>query len=109
MKLCVVTLVSGRRTHLGRQHAGLARSHRAPDDYVVVAMGDPSLADWTPAEAPVPHVVHLAVDGALPLAAARNLGARAAVDHGDRVRGSQATGPGLRRAGQPRGGGLAGA
>ena len=82
MKLCVVTLVSGRRTHLGRQHSGLARSHRKPDDYVVVAMGDPSLADWTPAEAPVPHVVHLAVDGALPLAAARNLGARVAVDRG---------------------------
>ena len=83
MRLAVITIVSGRPDHLERQHAGLARSTRLPDDYVVVAIGDPAVASWTPASSsPLPFVAELAADGALPLAAARNLGARLAFDRG---------------------------
>jgi N-acetylglucosaminyl-diphospho-decaprenol L-rhamnosyltransferase len=82
VKITVVTLVSGRHGHLERQHAGLARSHRRPDDYIVVAMGYPALADWRPDGPPSPCVAQIAVDGALPLAAARNLGARLAIERG---------------------------
>ena len=101
MKLAVVTIVSGRHEHLGRQHSGLARSTVLPDDYVVVAMDDPALRAWTPAGSPTPFVTDLRGDegrnqgrrgdegrdqvrddGRLPLAAARNLGARVAFERG---------------------------
>ena len=82
MKLAVVTLVSGRHAHLERQSAGLARSTRLPDDYIVVAMDDPDLRGWAPEGLVVPFVADLEVDGRLPLAAARNLGARLAIERG---------------------------
>ena len=82
MKLAVITIVSGRHDHLARQHAGLARSTRLPDDYVVVAIDDPAVSSWTPGAAPHPFFGELPADGPLPLAAARNLGARLAFERG---------------------------
>jgi len=80
--LAVVTIVSGRHDHLCRQQARLALSHRTPSDYVVVAIDDPAVGAWTPPNGPAPHVVDLESSGPLPLAAARNLGARTAFDRG---------------------------
>lgn len=68
MRTAVITIAHGRRDHLAAQQAALARSDRAPDVRVVVAMDDDALR----AEADVVHVDR--VDGALPLAAARNAG-----------------------------------
>jgi hypothetical protein len=80
MRTAVITIVSGRRKHLDRQHAGLAASTVRPDLYVVVAMDDPTLAHWEPAGTPAPLIEKLDVDrAALPLAAARNLGAERAI------------------------------
>lgn len=74
----VVTIVSGRRVHLARQLVGLSRQALPADEVVVVRMDD------TAVEIPAslrPHctVLDLPVPagGPLPLAAARNLGARA--------------------------------
>jgi GT2 family glycosyltransferase len=80
MSTAVVTIVSGRHEHLRRQHEGLAASTLTPDHYIVVAMGDP-LAGWNPRD-PEATVVHLDTPGRLPLAAARNLGARRAIEAG---------------------------
>jgi N-acetylglucosaminyl-diphospho-decaprenol L-rhamnosyltransferase len=72
----VVTVVHGRHEHLALQQAGLTASHRAPDVRVRVAMGDPEVTG--------PDVVALDVAPGrpLPVAAARNLGARTALDRG---------------------------
>lgn len=83
MSIAVITIVRGRHHHLALQHAGLERSSTAPDVHIVVAMDDPSLvapgseAEWDQ------KVVHVpAVGGRLPLARARNVGARAAIHAG---------------------------
>lgn len=78
MTVAVVTVVHGRAGHLARQVAGLSRSTRPPDLHVVVAMDDPAVAD-----APDGGLDRVVVpvgrrDGHLPLATARNAGARAA-------------------------------
>ncbi len=80
MRTAVVTTAHGRHDHLRRQEASLARSDRVPDLRVVVAMDDPGVADVVAAST-------LVVPGppgtaGLPLAAARNLGARTALDAG---------------------------
>ncbi len=76
-----VTLAHGRHAHLRRQQASLARGSVQPDEVVVVAMGDPDLPVTTGTV-----VVPLDADPAdLPLAAARNAGARAALDRGCEV------------------------
>jgi GT2 family glycosyltransferase len=78
----VVTIVHGRRDHLARQHQGLLRSVRRPDEHVVVAMDD-DCVDQVPGSpfartvVPVPRTA-----GRLPLARARNVGARAAFEGG---------------------------
>ncbi|WP_134741923.1 galactosyltransferase-related protein [Nocardioides sp. 503] len=72
----VVTIVHGRREHLALQRRSLARQ-TAPPAHVVVAMDDPDL------EVPDATVVHLPrLPMGLPLAAARNAGARAALADG---------------------------
>ena len=75
MRPAVVTIAHGRHDHLARQVRSLQDQSLAAD-HVVVAMGDPSLR--------VPgQVVHLDADpAALPLATARNLGARTALSRG---------------------------
>lgn len=82
----VVTVVRGRHGHLERQRRGLESSTTLPADHVVVAMDDPELVErWTPSPVVADHLATLAVPATgLPLAAARNLGARIAIDRGAR-------------------------
>lgn len=81
-RVAVVTVVHGRHRHLWLQQRSLAEGAVPPDDHVVVAMDDPRAA-WWPAPGRRPHVVHLPrTDERLPLAAARNLGARTAIERG---------------------------
>ncbi|MDF3312028.1 galactosyltransferase-related protein [Rhodococcus sp. T2V] len=82
MRVAVVTVAAHRDAHLRNHLLALARSERTPDDHVVVAIGDPGTVDvvgTTPRARPIllPHD-----NGPLPLAAARNTGAEAAVDAG---------------------------
>lgn len=82
MRTAVITIVRGRAEHLRRQLAGLSAGRRRPDLHLVVAMGDPSVRD-TVAGALRTRVLHCATtQGPLPLARARNLGARAALADG---------------------------
>lgn len=80
----VVTLARGRHRHLRGLVAGLAAGSTLPERLVVVAMGDPDVDATARAACRgtglVPDVVPIDVgpDGRLPLAAARNLGARTA-------------------------------
>ncbi len=79
MRTAVITLAHGRHDHLAAQASALARSATAPDAHVVVAMDDPDLDRVVPDA----HVAHLErVEGALPLAAARNAGVARARDLG---------------------------
>ena len=77
MTTAVVTIVRGRHEHLARQRTSLRMSSGEVPDHVVVAMDDPWLAsrEWCSASVPT-------TPGGLPLAAARNLGARTAIDRG---------------------------
>jgi N-acetylglucosaminyl-diphospho-decaprenol L-rhamnosyltransferase len=76
----VVTLAAGRRTHLTRLAEGLARQRRAADRFVVVRMDDEPVDLPVDLPAGGAEVVDCrpGSDGRLPLAAARNAGARAA-------------------------------
>jgi N-acetylglucosaminyl-diphospho-decaprenol L-rhamnosyltransferase len=76
-RLAVVTVAHGRHDHLDRQRSSLERSIRPPDEHVVVAMGDPELEQSGVARASIGSTAL-----GLPLAAARNLGARAALGLG---------------------------
>ncbi|WP_019925475.1 glycosyltransferase family 2 protein [Nocardia sp. BMG111209] len=79
MKIAVVTVAAGRTHHLRNQLDTVARSTRIPDAHIVVAMGDREVA------ATVGHratTVFLPAAPPLPLAAARNRGARTALDTG---------------------------
>jgi hypothetical protein len=79
VRTALITIASGRSSHLAAQAAAVARSTLAPDAYVVVAMGDPALAHVVP-QADLVHVPRVA--GALPLAAARNAGVARARERG---------------------------
>lgn len=85
-RVAVITIAHGRHDHLERQVWGLTRQTRPPDLHVVVAMDDPGLAAVVDAAgAPSWETVVTAVerrDGLLPLASARNAGARAAAERG---------------------------
>lgn len=79
--VAVVTIVHGRHEHFTRQVRSIDAGTRSPD-HVVVAMGDPALASSTSRNSGR-HVVSMDADPeALPLAAARNLGARTAIERG---------------------------
>lgn len=86
VRTAVITLAHGRHEHLAGQLWGLARQVHQPDVFVAVAMDDPGIADVVAAHAqPGWHVTVDSVaskPGGLPLAAARNAGARAAVEAG---------------------------
>lgn len=76
MTVAVITVVSGRHAHLRRQLEGLARSEHPVDEHVVVAMGDPEVAEVVAAASSRARVLQMDVPGRkLPVAAARNLGA----------------------------------
>lgn len=77
--IAVVVIVHGRHDHLRRTLRSLGASTVWPDEVVVVAMADPDVADVVTGLAlPFPvRVVELDADAErLPLARARNLGAR---------------------------------
>lgn len=83
MRVAVITLVAGRHQHLALQQRGLAASDMAPDHYVVVALDDSAAAEVVRELRPAADVMALGRDdGRLPLAAARNAGARRALDAG---------------------------
>ncbi|MFC7575494.1 glycosyltransferase family 2 protein [Klenkia terrae] len=75
----MVTVVHGRHAHLTRQLAGLARQTRPADDHVVVAMGDAQVRAVVGTAA---RVLDVPAGARLPLAAARNAGADAALAGG---------------------------
>jgi hypothetical protein len=79
MRTAVITIVSGRHTHLRRQRAGLAAGDRVPEQHVVVAMGDPTIPHETGEGR---QVVAIPAAGSLPLAQARNTGAEHALAGG---------------------------
>lgn len=85
-RTAVVTIVHGRHDHLAGQLWGLRRQVRGPDVFVAVAMDDPAVAAIVAGSAPpgwqvaVPRVQ--GTPEGLPLAAARNLGARVAGEAG---------------------------
>lgn len=82
MRTAVITLVHGRHAHLAAQQQALLRSSVLPDDYVIVAMDDPGIAG-APAPGLAGTVVEVPGTGEqLPLARARNAGARTAIDRG---------------------------
>ncbi|MEO5853943.1 MAG: galactosyltransferase-related protein [Nocardioides sp.] len=86
MTTAVVTIARGRHDHLVAQHRSLLAGEKVPDLYVVVAMDDPWIMAWAPQGVLPAHVVPVAVPGAgLPLAAARNAGAAAALELGAEV------------------------
>ncbi|UBH25395.1 glycosyltransferase [Micrococcus porci] len=72
----VLVITGHRDAHLARVLAGLERSHRRPDQVVVVFMGQPDGA--VPATDLPVTVGHVAADHGLPLATARNRAAELA-------------------------------
>lgn len=83
MRTAVVTAVRGRTPHLRNQLAGLARSTVPADHHVVVAIDDDEVARTvTPCHARTEVIPLRSTGPRLPMAEARNLGARAAVDDG---------------------------
>ncbi|WP_440708299.1 glycosyltransferase family 2 protein [Herbiconiux sp. YIM B11900] len=92
-RVALITVVHGRHDHLARQREALALSTRRPDDHVIVVIDDPELESQLAREAatasvaapggPAPRTVTVATDAeGLPLAAARNRGAEAALAAG---------------------------
>lgn len=87
MTTAVITIVTGRHKHLRNQQRGLLAGARRPELYVVVAMDDPEALRVT-ADGPLAdsgcelHLVGVRVEDGLPLAAARNAGATAALAAG---------------------------
>lgn len=89
MSVAVVTIAAGRHAHLRAQREALARSDRTIDLHVVVAMDDPQVAPVA-ASVDVPGCSTLTIDvprfeRRLPLARARNAGARAALARGANI------------------------
>lgn len=83
MRVVTVTLAHGRHDHLRGQQRGLERSEVRPDERIVVAIDDAAIASVA-AEGPRPVGVYPldADEMRMPLARARNLGARAAIAEG---------------------------
>jgi GT2 family glycosyltransferase len=83
MRTAVVTTVHGRAEHLRRQLCGLAAGTLRPDVHVVVAIADDEAATVVAAaDSPALVVDFPSGPGPLPIAAARNTGARTALDLG---------------------------
>src|ERR1700709_412959 len=83
--IAVITLAHGRHHHRRRQHRSLAVGTRVPDHYVVVAIDDDAVASWEPNHGLEPTTVRVDRPGPLPLAQARNVGARTALASGART------------------------
>ena len=80
----VITVVAGRHDHLRAQRAFLAAAVPAPARHVVVAVADPAVAAVVAEQPGLPTtVIGIArAPGGLPVAAARNAGAEAAIAGG---------------------------
>lgn len=86
-RVALITVVHGRHAHLALQRRALANSTRHPDDHVIVAIDDPALERLLASEpttaSGLPLLVrHPGDELGLPLAAARNRGAEAALASG---------------------------
>jgi len=80
----VVTVVAGRHDHLRAQRAFLAAADPAPARHVVVAVADPGVAGVVAEQSGLPTTL-ICMEralGGLPVAAARNAGAAAALEAG---------------------------
>jgi N-acetylglucosaminyl-diphospho-decaprenol L-rhamnosyltransferase len=82
VRTALITVAHGRHEHLQRQHAMLSRSTIRVDDYIVVALDDPVLSSTWEHEPGVTLLRHGPGRHGLPIAAARNAGAEAAVRRG---------------------------
>ena len=82
MRTAVITVSHGRHDHLERQEQLLYAMNRRPDQRLVVAMNDPELARIVRPETVVIEHNHAPFRRGLPLAAARNTGAAAAIHAG---------------------------
>jgi GT2 family glycosyltransferase len=83
MRTAVVTVVHGRSSHLRMQLKGFHRSASRPDLHVVVAINDDDVAPTVAALGSSADVIAVAAStDRLPIAAARNLGADAAIAGG---------------------------
>ncbi|MCH5641227.1 glycosyltransferase family 2 protein [Gordonia sp. ABSL49_1] len=82
LRLALITIVSGRHEHLRRQLAHVQTCADGPDHHLVLAMNDSEIATIA-APFPAATVIEMACETtALELSAARNRGARAALDAG---------------------------
>jgi GT2 family glycosyltransferase len=82
-RTAVITLAHGRHEHLRGQGWGLRQQTRPPDLYVIVAMDDPAVTAVAREQHPMAIGVDVSTSGGeLPLAAARNAGAEAALRGG---------------------------
>jgi len=80
MRIAVVTIAANREAHLRFHLRSLERSTMAADEHVVVAIGDPAVADVVASEGSTTRLLWIEHDrGPLPLANARNVGAAAAL------------------------------
>jgi GT2 family glycosyltransferase len=79
VKTAVITTVRGRLSHLRRQLQGLAESTQAADMHVVVALGDPRVADIVAEQGSPATIVELEHADPIPVAKGRNRGAAAAL------------------------------
>jgi GT2 family glycosyltransferase len=83
VRVAVITLVAGRHQHLRLQCRALAAGTLRPDLYVVVSMNDRSAREVLDGAEPPPDVVEMSCAAdRLPLAQARNMGARHALRAG---------------------------
>lgn len=83
MRTAVVTIAANRDAHLRLHLRSLTRSSLPAHEHVVVAIGDPSVADVVASEGSTARLRWIAHDrGPLPLAHARNVGAAAALSGG---------------------------
>jgi N-acetylglucosaminyl-diphospho-decaprenol L-rhamnosyltransferase len=82
-RVAAVTIAHGRHEHLAAQHRSLARGTVRPDHYLAVAMDDPAIVEEQ-VDGLTREVVAVGRGpvGGLPLAAARNVGVRTAIDAG---------------------------
>jgi GT2 family glycosyltransferase len=83
VRVVIVTVVHGRHDHLRGQRSALGNSTVRPDQHVVVAVDDPGAPNAVaPAEVPT-RICPISTGGsALPIATARNRGAREAIECG---------------------------
>ena len=83
MKTTVITVVHGRAPHLRNHLRGVLASRYAPEQHVIVAVRDTTVADTVADCGATATVVSCPASGAhLPVAHARNIGARTALDGG---------------------------